>query len=203
MVVIDATTLLLLLRPDSGCPIDSKTGKPVTEVKERIDFLITTLEKSRSKLIVPTPALSEVLVRAAPAEAPRLVEEINKAAVFHIAPFDALAAIEVAAMTRTAVDRGDKRSGSRETWAKVKYDRQIVAIARVAQATVIYSDDHGVRAIAKDAGIAVVGIADLPLPPKMAQTELEFPGTSSDEDIPVESESEQTSDEEDDAPGAR
>lgn len=63
MVVIDATTLLLLLRPDSGRPIDSNTGLPVTEVRDRIEFLIATLEKEKSKLIVPTPALSEVLVR--------------------------------------------------------------------------------------------------------------------------------------------
>jgi predicted nucleic acid-binding protein len=171
MVVIDATILLLLLRPESGGPMDSNTGQPVTQVKERIDFLIETLEKSRARLIVPTPALSEVLVRAEPSDAPRIVEEINKAAVFHIASFDALAAIEVAAMTRTAISRGDKKSGSQETWAKVKYDRQIVAIARVAQASVIYSDDRGIRALAKDAGIRVVGIADLPLPPKIAQPE--------------------------------
>ena len=64
MVVIDATTLLLLLRPDPGRPIDSNTGLPVTEVKnKKIEFLIATLEKEKSKLIVPTPALSEVLVR--------------------------------------------------------------------------------------------------------------------------------------------
>ena len=58
----------------------------------------------------------------------------------------------------------------------MKYDRQIVAIARVLQAPVIYSDDQGIRAIAKEAGITVVGIADLPLLPKIAQRELEFPG---------------------------
>lgn len=208
MVVIDATTLLLLLRPDSGRPIDSNTGLPVTEVRDRIEFLIATLEKEKSKLIVPTPALSEVLVRAPPSDAPRLVEEINKAAVFRIAPFDALAAIEVAAITRTAISRGDKKSGSRDTWAKVKYDRQIVAIARVLQAPVIYSDDQGIRAIAKEAGITVVGIADLPLPPKIAQRELEFPDTA--EEVPAASSSDfieqplwQEPDEEDDASGAR
>ena len=41
-------------------------------------------------------------------------------------------------MTRTAISRGDKKSGSRDTWAKVKYDRQIVAIARVLQAPWYY-----------------------------------------------------------------
>ncbi len=174
MVVIDAAMLLLLLRPESGAPIDSHTGKPVAEVKEGIDFLVMELEKSRTKLIVPTPALSEVLVRASLSDAPRIVEEINKASVFEIKPFDALAAIEVAAMTRTALGEGDKKAGSSETWAKVKYDRQIIAIAKVAQANVIYSDDLGLRAIAQKAGIAVIGLAELPLPPRNAQGELEL-----------------------------
>jgi hypothetical protein len=44
-------------------------------------------------------------------------------------------------MTRAAVDAGDKRVGSDATWAKVKFDRQIVAIAQVRRATAIYSDD--------------------------------------------------------------
>lgn len=90
----------------------------------------------------------------------------------------------------------------------MKYDRQIVAIARVLQAPVIYSDDQGIRAIAKEAGITVVGIADLPLPPKIAQRELEFPDTA--EEVPAASSSDfieqplwQEPDEEDDASGAR
>ena len=57
-------------------------------------------------------------------------------------------------------------------WAKVKYDRQIIAIARVAQASAIYSDDKGIQALAKAADIQVIGLADLPLPPETAQGEL-------------------------------
>jgi hypothetical protein len=170
MVVVDATTLLLLWRPDAGAPRDLE-GKPVSHVRERIEHLISTLEKTKTKIIVPTPALSEALVRAG-AVAPAIVDLLDKSSVFEIKGFDSKAAIEVAMMIRDAIAAGDKRGGADSSWAKVKFDRQIVAIAKVAGAGTIYSDDHGVRIFAEAAGIAVVGVADLPLPPQSQQVEL-------------------------------
>ena len=49
------------------------------------------------------------------------------------------------------------------TWAKVKFDRQIVAIALVEGASAIYSDDRGVKVFGEIAGLRVVRIPDLPL----------------------------------------
>jgi hypothetical protein len=66
--------------------------------KERIEALVVELEKSGTKIIVPTPVLSEVLVRAGATASQQIVEYINGAAVFRIASFDARAAIELAAM---------------------------------------------------------------------------------------------------------
>lgn len=102
------------------------------------------------------------------------MEEINRLAVFRIEPFDTLAAIELAAMTRTALASGDKKGGVDAPWQKVKFDRQIVAIARVTRATAIYSDDKGVIAAAKMLGINTIGLAELPLPPDVAQGVLNF-----------------------------
>jgi hypothetical protein len=126
MVVFDATILMLLLRPNAGQPTDS-SGQPITQVQERIAHLLQTLEKNRTRIIIPTPALSEVLVRAGNA-GPQIVETLGRSAVFRIVSFDSLAAIEAAAMTRAAIDSGDKRGGVDAAWAKVKFDRQIVAI---------------------------------------------------------------------------
>lgn len=175
MVVFDATMLMLVLRPTSGRPLDS-TGQPINEVQERIAYLFQTLERSRTRIIVPTPALSEVLVRSGSA-GPQIVETLGRSAVFRIMPFDSLAAIEAAAMTRAAIDDGDKRGGVDATWAKVKFDRQIVAIAKVQRATAIYSDDGDVRTIATAEGIQVIGLAELPLPPQNQQLamQLEIP----------------------------
>ena len=55
----------------------------------------------------------------------------------------------------------------------MKYDRQIVAVAKVCGATTIYSDDKDVRTLAKTVKIEVIGVADLPLPPEKAQMDLE------------------------------
>ena len=174
MVVLDASVLLLLLRPEAGVPIDPATGEPVPMARERIDYLIQCLEKARAKIIIPTPALSEVLVRAGTA-GPRILEHVQKSAILRIAPFDTLAAIEVAAMTRRALDKGDKRGSGTGPWAKIKYDRQIVAIAKVEGASTIYSDDDNIKLYGRELGVQVVGISDLDLPPSAAQAELTFP----------------------------
>ena len=129
---------------------------------------MSTLEKDRQKVIVPTPVLSEVLVRAGTA-GPAYLEVLNRSARFHIADFDQRAAVEVATASRQAIDAGDKRGGSESPWTKIKFDRQIIAIAKVAGATTIYSDDSDLARFSKSVGIAAIRIQDLPLPPEDAQ----------------------------------
>src|SRR5581483_4985581 len=168
MVVIDATTLMLLLRP--GIPIpNGPNGLPIDRPKERIEYLVQELQKAGTKIVIPTPALSEALVRAGVAGSQEIIEKLQKFAVFRIEPFDLRAAIEVAVMSRDAVTDGNKRGKSDATWAKVKYDRQIVAIMKVNRVTTIYSDDSDVRALGERAKIKVLSVADLPLPPQDAQ----------------------------------
>jgi monoamine oxidase len=196
MVVFDATILMLMLRPNSGRPLDF-SGQPITQVSERIAHLVQSLEKSRTRIIVPTPALSEVLVRSG-AAGPGIVETLGRSAVFRIAPFDSLAAIEAALMTRTAIDTGDKRGGSEATWAKVKFDRQIVAIAKVTQANAIYSDDADVRTIAAAEGIAVIGLAELPLPLQNPQIEMQLEPPAVQEGQPDASSIDETDEDETD-----
>ena len=51
----------------------------------------------------------------------------------------------------------------------MKFDRQIVAIAKVNGASILYTEDRGVRSFAEESGLTVFGIADLPLPGSMRQ----------------------------------
>jgi hypothetical protein len=168
---IDATTLMLFLRP--GVPIpNGPNGIPIDRPKERIDYLVKRLSDDGTKILIPTPALSESLVRAGAAGSQALIEKLQKFAVFRIEPFDLRAAIEVAAMSRDAIASGKKKGNSDATWAKVKYDRQIVAICKVHAVKTIYSDDGDIRAIGEKAKMKVVSIADLPLPPEKAQFDM-------------------------------
>jgi predicted nucleic acid-binding protein len=175
MVVFDASILVLLFDPDARPPADPKTGKPVARCKERLEHLINGFERAQTKVVIPTPVLSEVLIRAGEA-GPAYLEELNGSARFKIVPFDTRAAVELAALTREALDAGDKRDGSAAPWAKVKFDRQIVAIALTERAEVIYSDDDDIRRYAPRLGITVLGIAELPLPPDDPQGNLPLDG---------------------------
>lgn len=129
MPVFDATALMYFLEPDAKAPLDPTTNEPVTNAKARIDFLIETLEARRETIVIPTPALSEVLVHAGSA-GPRYLDILNTTRCFRVESFDLRAAVELAAMTRDAIVAGDLRAGTGTTRAKLKFDRQIVAIAR-------------------------------------------------------------------------
>jgi hypothetical protein len=88
-------------------------------LQDRITYLVSELEKRKEKIIVPTPALSELLVRAGEA-GPDYLDILNRHAAFKIVDFDQRAAVEVAAATREALAAGDKRGGSHSPWAKIK-----------------------------------------------------------------------------------
>lgn len=191
MVVIDATMLLLLLRPGTKAPA-GPDGLPITKCKERIELLVAKLQREKEKIIIPTPALSEILIRAGTEVSGQIVDYINKYAVFRVESFDARAAIELAATSRAALGKQGKRGGSTAVWAKVKFDRQIVAIAKVVGATEIYSDDKDIATLAKQANIICIGMADLPLPKEDPQFKLDLEGHS-DEPIskPAETDEEE------------
>jgi hypothetical protein len=180
MVVIDATMLMLMFRPDVPARATDSKGKAIDCVAERVAYLVKTLEASKSRIVIPTPVLSELLVRSTADETQRIMEEINRIAVFRIEPFETRAAIEVAVMTRAALAGGNKKGGMNAPWDKIKFDRQIVAIARVVQASAIYTDDTNLAKTAKAVGIPTVGLAELPLPPESAQGQLPFDSKPAD-----------------------
>lgn len=162
MAVFDSTVLLYLLEPDARAPHDPATGAPVTDARQRIEHLIETLERKNEVVVIPTPVLSEVLVRADGA-GPEYLKILNDSRRFRIAPFDQRAAVELAAITRAAIDAGDLRAGSDATRTKLKFDRQILAIARVQNQSVIYSDDGDIARHAKAFELKAISIRELSL----------------------------------------
>ncbi len=161
-LVVDSSALALLINPDSTPPNDPSTGQPVVKAQERIKGFINQLSTSDT-LIVPTPVLAELLVKAEN-DAPQLLEQLKGLSRLRVRPFDERAAVELAMMTREALKAGDKRGGSQQPWQKVKFDRQIVAIARVAEATQIYADDKDLADFARGLGMDAVSTWDLEIP---------------------------------------
>lgn len=91
--------------------------------------------------------------------------EITSSYGFEIAAFDTVAAVEAAIMTADAKRSGGKKAGSGSTWAKIKFDRQIIAIAKVRGVTTIYSNDEDIRKFGERENMKVIGVWDLPEPP--------------------------------------
>jgi predicted nucleic acid-binding protein len=170
MALFDADFLGLLLHPNPRAPLDPSTGKPVTRFKERVEHLVSTLEKLREKILIPTPALSEFLAIAADRGSDYLAE-LTSNTCFEVVPFDQVAAVEAAVTAYQAKLRGGKKAGSSATWAKIKFDRQIVAIAKVRGVSEIYSNDEDIRKAGPRENIRVIPVWGLPEPPP-EQTDL-------------------------------
>ena len=161
MVVVDTTALSLLFVP--GAQARTADGRPIKFAKERLVAFVEQSAASNQKLIIPTPALSEFLVKAA-TRVNELLAILKTSPWFRIESFDAAAAVELAIRTARAIADGDKREGSKGDWAKVKFDRKIVAIALACGANTVFSDDGDMKAIGARWGISVLSIEDLPIP---------------------------------------
>ena len=138
--------------------------------RAKLDDLVATLEKSRTKIVIPTPALTEVLIRAGKARE-EIYNLLVRKSAFEVAPFDAKAAMECSSLLEDAWSATEKRS---ITKTKFKFDWQIVAIAASRRVTAIYSDDRDVANAAARVGIRAIRIDDLSLPDSAKQTKLDL-----------------------------
>lgn len=152
----------MIINPATSPPDDPATRQPVTRCEERIGLFLEALRPTDT-LIVATPVLAEVLVRAG-AGAPEVLAEIATAARIKVRPFGQKAAVELAIMTLDAIRAGDKRGGSDQAWQKVKFDRQIAAVARSEGAELLFADDLGLVRFAQLLGMNVQSTWNLPLP---------------------------------------
>lgn len=173
IVGADSTFLLYFFAPAGTVltPLDENGGQ-ISFAKERVQGLIAELEKASAKVIVGTPALSEIMVRTGVVAGQSYVKIMRASKAFRIVPFDEKAAIEVAIMA------GHSTAGAAEddlmvgTKAKVKYDRQIVAIAHTEGASTFFTDDGNQGKLAQRLGMKVRGLTDCLVPTEVAQADL-------------------------------
>ena len=159
---------MFLVSPDAGAPADTKIKKPIPECTERVECLLASLHERKVKIIVPTPALAEIMVLCEEDE--EQLRSLEGYRPFKIADFTRRAAYKFAEIQSNRLrqsGKGRKQPG-RASRAKSKFDDQIMAIAAVNGATEIYSDDNGIKKRAKHYGIRqVTGLQDLPASPQM------------------------------------
>lgn len=171
MVVFDATTIVLTIDP-TATPPNGPDGNPVPNCRERIEHLLSSLSKSKTPIIIPTPVVAEYLVGAGPNKMDYLNTFLNSKN-FEVAPFDLRAAIDLSDL----IDPDFKAKRLLDptlTKAKIKFDRQIIAIAKSRRASRIYTDDGNMKTVAERNGVAVTMTWEIPLPPEVAQQSLKL-----------------------------
>lgn len=171
-VAFDSTMLSTLLNPDAGVPNDPETGKAVEWPKERLQGLVVQLAKEKQKIIIPAPVTAEILTIIGPTNTDYL-SIINRSRVFEVAPLDDKAAVELAFLNRDVFAKRDKKSKA-QPYQKVKVDRQILAICKVAQCDTLYTDDKSLIGCAKLCGIDTVRLCDLPIPESARQHQFDL-----------------------------
>jgi predicted nucleic acid-binding protein len=136
--------------------------------RAKVDHLAQTLEKKGDKIIIPTPALTELLVGAGKAR-DEYYKKLSSSRAFKIEPFNSRAAIECALLLAEAWSPKEQRKVAK---VKFKFDWQIVAIAASCNVSAIYSDDPDIERYAKRVNIQVTKTDDLPLPDSARQYDL-------------------------------
>lgn len=154
--IIDANVLVALFRSATA---DLE--------KVRIDGLIADAKASRSRLIIPSPALAEFSAKAHQHEMDFILEQ----KIFRVAAFDAKAALECGIMLRLwavgeAANKKDRH--------KAKFDMQILAIAKSEGASILVTGDINLRKKATKEGIIAKDILDLPIPESAKQHNMRY-----------------------------
>ncbi|MFN5351152.1 MAG: type II toxin-antitoxin system VapC family toxin [Alphaproteobacteria bacterium] len=169
MVVLDSSYLLAIFSEKSNPPRKLGTEEVVDLFKERINGLISELSKNKTKIGIPTPALSEILIKSN-SDTQELLDKITKNKNFVLLNFDLKSAIELAELARKDPAPRTKN----ESNAKLKFDRQILAIAITNKAEIIYTNDENLHKKSKQFKIESTLIQDLPIPNSEKQLKMDF-----------------------------
>ncbi len=164
------------------CTIDANAlilwASPKTDdlTLARLNLLLDAVTKAKGAIIIPTPAVSELLIRTDEGTAAWL-QGLQKRNAVRVASFDLRAATECALIHRLAEKAGGKRSGARasDAYQKIKVDRQIAAIAKVANSDLLVTDDGGLIAVCRFIGLPTSRVAELDAPASALQGRLPFP----------------------------
>lgn len=147
--------------------------------RARLESMLDDVSKSGGRVLIPMPCLAEFLVRTNDATSEWLQALERKRSIL-LAPFDRRSAVECALIDRAIITKGgDKKAGRTDSWQKVKFDRQILAVARANNATRLITNDEGLRSSAIAVGLTVLRLQELQLPESAKQVSLDFRQTAS------------------------
>ncbi|WP_226687224.1 type II toxin-antitoxin system VapC family toxin [Stutzerimonas stutzeri] len=170
-IVLDTNVLVQALRNarDGAVLVDPATGAKVDRAEARAEALVELIDAKGGTVLIPTPTLAEYLVGVERDHFQAHLDVINGVSCFETVAFDQIAAVECARM----VDDSELKVLDPEaTKAKLRFDRQIIAIALANNADEIWTHDAGLYSKAQRCGLVVKSLADVVPSPEQLEADL-------------------------------
>jgi predicted nucleic acid-binding protein len=170
-VIIDTNILISMMHNDIGSQDtwrNPRNNEEIDNVPLRAKALKEQIEQRGDVIVIPAPVLAEYLIGIKPENHHEHINLINSMSCFEMAPFDEISAIECARLPSYQELKRLFSSSENEqnTASKVKFDRQIISIAKAMNVEEIWSHDNNVFKKCTESGITVKSLADIPLPPE-------------------------------------
>lgn len=169
-IVIDTNVLVQIMQNENAKELaDPVTGAGVDNAFKRAEALVEYIDAVKGIVILPAPVVSEYLLGIDRNSYQIHLDIINSVKSIEVAPFDQIAAIECAMLVS---NQEMKQLDPESKMAKLKYDRQILAIGIAAGAKEIWTHDKGLYKKAIAAGLSVKSLNDIEPKPE----QLDFNG---------------------------
>lgn len=166
-ICIDSNYFAVLIDQATGDILDQNNDK-IEYVRER---LLHFIKENRAEIVLPSPVYSELLLISN--VTPSLLDQhLGNNGAFITCPYDVRAARILAKVEKPAIMSNKKRAGRTETMARLKFDRQILSIAKQNNVEVIITSDKGFIADAKRYEIETRCVSGMDLPPNIIQPKL-------------------------------
>lgn len=162
-IVIDTNVLVQIMQNGDATDLsDPKTGNPIASGFRRAEALMEHIDNQKAVVVLPSPVLAEYLIGIDVGAYQQHLDIISGVSSIEVVPFDQLAAIECAMLVNA---QEQKAMDADATKAKLRFDRQILAIAVACGAKELWTHDKQLYNRALETGVIPRSLADIePMP---------------------------------------
>lgn len=175
-IVIDTNVLVQIMQNEGVKELrDPETDRVIDNAFMRAQALVERIEAIKGVVVLPAPVLAEYLIGIRRDSYQKHLDIINGVKCIEVSPFDQLAAIECAMLVS---NQEMKQLDPDSTMAKLKYDRQILAISVAAGAKEIWTHDKQIYRRAGTVGILARSLSSIEANPEQLNfhNEIRSPG---------------------------
>lgn len=158
-IVIDTNVLVQIMQNEGAKDlVDPETDKVVIGAFERAAALVDRIDALKGVVVLPAPVVAEYLLGIDRKHYQLHLDMLSGVKCIEVSPFDQLAAVECAMLVS---NQEMKQLDPESKMAKLKYDRQILAIAIASGAKEIWTHDKQLYRRSKAMGLTARSLSTI------------------------------------------